>query len=134
MSLLIAARGLAVVLAAPVASGAPGPTADAPVFMVLGVAAKQANRIKFEDALAAKLAAGRLVWGGVSGSFELADVDALIDETSSMIADNIATAQPQLQRIRARHRSAGDYAHSLTLRQSNSTQSDYLQRKKRIST
>jgi len=45
---------------------------------------------------------GRLVWGGVSWSFELNDVDTIIDETSSLIADNIIAAQRQLERLRAK--------------------------------
>jgi Flp pilus assembly pilin Flp len=49
-----------------------------------------------------QVSTGRLVWGGVSWSFELDDVDQLIDETSSMIADNIVAAQRQLERLRAR--------------------------------
>jgi len=49
-----------------------------------------------------QVSTGRLLWGGVSWSFQLEDVDELIDETSSMIADNIVTAQRQLLRLRSR--------------------------------
>ena len=49
-----------------------------------------------------QVSTGRLVWGGVSWSFEFSDVGKLIDETSSMIADNIVAAVRQLERLRAR--------------------------------
>ncbi len=58
----LAALSLIVAWAVPALSAtstaaADAPSEDAPVFMVLGLAAKPANRVKFEDALAVKLTA-----------------------------------------------------------------------------
>jgi hypothetical protein len=43
-----------------------------------------------------RIKTGSLLWGGVSWSFELADVDAVIEETSTIIAGNILGLRRQL--------------------------------------
>lgn len=103
----------AVVGVMPVSVGPDGITSGAPVQMELSEqideflqsALARPDVVKGRIALVTnvyQVSTARLVWGGVSWSFELADVDKLIDETSSMIADNIVTAQRQLERLRAR--------------------------------
>jgi len=49
-----------------------------------------------------QLSTGDLVWGGVSWVVALDDLDAVIDETTSVISDNIITAHRQLRRLNAR--------------------------------
>lgn len=49
-----------------------------------------------------QLSSGRLLWGGVSWTFDLDDVSQVIEEMSTVIADNIIAADRQLQRLRAK--------------------------------
>ena len=49
-----------------------------------------------------QLASGKLLWGGVSWQFDLANVDDVIEETATVISENVITAQRQLLRLESR--------------------------------
>jgi hypothetical protein len=49
-----------------------------------------------------RLATDELVWGGVSWQVDADDVDAVITETTTVIADNILSAERQLLELRDR--------------------------------
>jgi hypothetical protein len=49
-----------------------------------------------------QLSTGDLVWGGVSWAVPLDDLDAVIDETTTVISDNILSAERQLLRLSER--------------------------------
>jgi hypothetical protein len=49
-----------------------------------------------------QLSSGKLIWGGVSWPFAIESVDAVLEETATVIAENVIAAERQLLQLRER--------------------------------